>query len=87
MGQLVVKFPHLHGVCSNLHPEDAQREVPGTRDAGASTGGVKSEVSDAERRAETKRKGREQFEATKRGQRKKLKDEGTKSLEVMTINI
>ena len=84
MGELIAKFSHLHDVCSNLLPEDAQREFTGTGDAGGSTGGVKSEMSDAERTAETKRKGREQFEATKRGQRKKLNDERTKSMQAST---
>lgn len=84
MGQLIELYPQFRDVCSNLLPEDVQREFSGVRDADGSTVGVKSEISDANRRTETKRKGREQFEATKRGHQKKLNNERTKSLEATT---
>ncbi|CAN0461500.1 unnamed protein product [Laminaria digitata] len=71
VGAAIEMYPELNEVCSNLLPEDARREFSGIRNADGTSRDVKPELSDKERRENTKRKGKELYEKTRQGKKKK----------------
>lgn len=70
----VERIPALEAVCTNMMPEGAQREFSGTRtDRGTPAG-------NAETRAVAKRAGAAIYGETRKGKKKKAKDERSKSV-------